>query len=477
MRNFIEKFNVVKQIREKIDERKRWENYSSYLPISDNNIIIENNIVEEEEKIFKEFPFSKEGCRGEYYDDEYDDEVEYVSYFKYLVGKKFELIKKDGMLKINSWINACSEKIKADKKNISSIKNLNFNGTIKRVQDGFNVIKKSFSFKKSNQPKIEISKLSQSDGDVVYNWPENFNNGNKYVIDRTNQSKVAIVLNEGIKFLKNIRLIKENKFTRYIEKRATADIRLVNAHDAYFIDKSDMRDDVVWYYPEKNNNTQVKVKKNDIVSILNLHKPQNQAYLVKGLTAASLTIVIGLGCAYPVGGFVSKVNEFLYSKSDSKQVLSVEKEKFDSDDYIMMKTYGDAYDINTKMVNFEYYKRHTSSTMNKKVTLESEVSNIDSNLICIGDCVTTNSNTIYKGISDASDKVNGLKAAYSCDKVREVELIGLDYEGKIIYSSDQKVIDEYRMKGAVDTAYLTYVDNMCEGYYSSDNVKKLVKKL
>ena len=460
------KGSVFRKIKEGIEKRNSWKDYSSILNVVENNNFkpdeLKRDIVEEKnvEIPFKTCSFSPEGCRGEYYDE---DVVDYNFDLIDSISKKINLIKKSSVLKFNLMKKTFNNVIKVSRNNLSSVKNFRFNfNLVQSVKNGFNVLKDSinkFSFNKVKKLPIEFSKLSQSDGDVI---------------DRTEKSEVAVVLNNCIKVLKKCHLIKDNKFTQYIENRASAKLCIANISEISRLHIE--QDNVVWYTLDTPS-IKKSVKRNNLISIINLHKPQNQAYLVKGLTAASLTVAIGLGCAGPVNGLVSMANEFLNSEIDSKQVVTEKSCQMDNDDYIMLKTYGEAYDINTKMVNFEYYKRHTSSTMNKKVTLESEVSNIDSNVICIGDCVTTNSNTIYKGVSDASDKVNGLKAAYSCDKVREVELIGLDYEGKIIYSSDQKVIDEYRMKGAVDTAYLTYIDDMCEGYFSSDNVKKLVKKL
>ena len=472
MRNFIDK------IKKKIDERNSWKNYSSTLPVSNNNIIMKNNIVEEtkEEKIYNVFPFSKEGCRGENYDD---DEIDYGTYLKYLIGKKIQLIKKDSMVKFNSLENKFNKKINDVKKYISSIKDLKFNGNLEYVKNGFNLIKDSinkFSFKKLNEPKIEVLKFYQSEGDVVYNWTDEFTS-KTYVIDRTNQSKMAIVLNEGIKILRKCHLIKNNRFVEYINKKASPEIRLANAHDAYFLDKNNKQEDVVWYYPEKSNNEQVKIKMPNLISVLNLHKPQNQAYLVKGLTAASLTLAIGLSCAAPVSGLVSKVKDFIGSEKNAKQVVTVENDQMNNDDYIMYMTYGVAYDIETKKIDYEYYGKYILPTKRKNESSVNKISNIENSVINIGDNVTIYSNTIYKGVNDATNKVSGLKASYSCDKVREVELIGLNYDGKIVYSSNQKVIDEYRIKGATDTAYLTYIDDCCEGYYAADNVKKLVKTL
>lgn len=484
MRNFVEKLNLVKKIKEEYEKREKWKNYSSTLPISnniiENNKVIQNIFVEEKrvENTFNVCSSSKEGCRGEY-----DDELDYLSYLEYLFDKNLQLWKKDRMLKFNSWKIECSKKINGVNKFLSYVKNFKFSSNaLNCVKNGFNIVKDgitNISFKELKKPKIEVVKFYQSEGDVVYNWIDKFAS-KIYVIDRTNQSKVAVVLNEGIKFFKKCHLVKDNKFTRYIEKKSTAKVRLANPNEAYFIDKNNNQDDVVWYYPKKinnNNNNKVNIKMPNLFSILNLHKPQNQAYLVKSLTAASLTLAIGLSCAYPVSGLVSKIKEFIDSEKNIKQVVTVEADQMDFDDYVMYKTYGAAYNIDNKEIDKEYYKEYVLPTKKRNVNSVYKKTNIKKSVINIGDNVTTCSNTIYKGVNDAINKVGSLKASYSNDTVREVELIGLDYEGKIVYSSDQKVIDEYRMKGAVDTAYLTYIDGVCEGYYASDNVKKLVKTL
>ena len=489
MRNFIGKFNLFKKIKDEHDKRERWRNYSSPFVATpvynagsfEKDDKTETSTVDTSSVDSKNYvnicSFSREACLGGYYDDD-DDDIEYVSYFEYYFGKKIQLIKKDVMLKFNLHSkNEYNKRLKDFKNNVSSIINFKLNTNFKCVKNWFNVNKEKFSFKKNNVPKIEISKLSQSDGDVVYNWPENYNNINKYIIDRTEQSKIAVILNKGINFFKKYHLMRNNKFTEYIENKASAKVRLVNSHDAYFLDKNNSQDDVVWYYPERNNSTKTKVQKPDLVSILNLHKPQNQVYLVKGLTAASLTIAIGLSCAYPVSGLVSVIRDFVVSKSDSKQVCSIEKSTFDPDEYIMRKTYGDLRDVNKKKVTFENSMYHSSLNARNNNSVCKTFGIVNKDVINIGDSVVTESNIIYVGVNDASNKKNGIKASNSCDKVREVELIGLEYDGKIVYSSDQKVIDEYRMKGAVDSAYLTYIDDECEGYYSSDNVKKLIKKL
>lgn len=479
MRNFIEKLNFVKKIQKKIDEKNSCKNYSSTLPVSNNNFNLVNNIVTEhifveEKKVGNSFnvcSFSKEGCRGEYC----DDEIEYVNFnFFDSISKKIKLKRESSMVKFNSWKKTCSVKINDGKRVLSSIRNFGFNNMFKCVKDNMTI----FSLKKFREPKIKLCKFSQYDGEVVYNWNENYD-GKTYVIDKVNQSKVAVILNKSVKTLKKYHLVKDNKFVRYINGKACVKIRLANSSDAYFIGKNDKQDDVVWYYPEKNNNKQDKIKMPNLILVLNLHKPQNQAYLIKNLTAASLTFAISLCCAGPVSGLVSKVKDLVGSESSSRQVISVRNNHFDNDEYIMKKTYGDLHDINKKAVTFENSNYHASSTKFTKVNLTTSTSNMVNNndTINIGDSVTTNTNTIYRGVSDASSKINGIKAANACDKVREVELIGLNYDGKIVYSSDQKVIDEYRMKGATDTAYLTYIDDCCEGYYAADNVKKLVKTL
>ena len=344
MRNFIEKFNFVKKIKKKIDEKNSWKYYSSSLCVEDNKCFeYEKNeikkIVKEERKVeksFKTYHFSAEGCRGEYY----DDGIKYANFNLFdSISKKINLTKESSMLKFNSWKKTCSVKINDGKSVLSSTRNFRFNNMFKCVKDNMT----NFSLKKFREPKITICKLNQFDGDVVYNWPENYV-VETYVVDKTNQSRVAVIVNKGIKILKKYHLVKDNKFARYIENKASSKIRLANSSDAYFIDKNGKQDDVVWHSLENYNN-ESKIKIPNLISVLNLHKPQNQAYLIKNLTAASLTLAIGLSCAAPISGFINKVKDFIGSEKNTKQVITVENDQMDNDDYIMLKTYGDAYDV------------------------------------------------------------------------------------------------------------------------------------